>query len=213
MKRLLIANIVLISAGLAGPFASVFAAGEISTNAASNMPDGAAAKNGDVAELERLIAGRKITELRKTLNGSFGASLSYFPEQMIYYAALFQQNAIWRVVKTQNDARAEAIYSDFAKMSVTLADAEIRRIKLEAEKAYADRQIAVQQERANRLQADLDIAHAQQGQVTNYQQEQQNAVRELRTEQAAAQAQLRALQLRVQELQKQADGDFPVPAK
>ncbi|BAO89359.1 DUF2968 domain-containing protein [Caballeronia cordobensis] len=213
MKRLLIANIVLISAGLAGPFASVFAAGEISTNAASNMPDGAAAKNGDVAELERLIAGRKITELRKTLNGSFGASLSYFPEQMIYYAALFQQNAIWRVVKTQNDARAEAIYSDFAKMSVTLADAEIRRIKLEAEKAYADRQIAVQQERANRLQADLDIARAQQGQVTNYQQEQQNAVRELRTEQAAAQAQLRALQLRVQELQKQADGDFPVPAK
>ena len=213
MKRLLIANIVLISAGLAGPFASVFAAGEISTNAASNMPDGAAAKNGDVAELERLITGRKITELRKTLNGSFGASLSYFPEQMIYYAALFQQNAIWRVVKTQNDARAEAIYSDFAKMSVTLADAEIRRIKLEAEKAYADRQIAVQQERANRLQADLDIARAQQGQVTNYQQEQQNAVRELRTEQAAAQAQLRALQLRVQELQKQADGDFPVPAK
>ncbi|AET91639.1 putative signal peptide protein [Burkholderia sp. YI23] len=213
MKRLLIANIVLISAGLAGPFASVFAAGEISTNAASTTPDGAAAKNGDVAELERLIAGRKITELRKTLNGSFGASLSYFPEQMIYYAALFQQNAIWRVVKTQNDARAEAIYSDFAKMSVTLADAEIRRIKLEAEKAYADRQIAVQQERANRLQADLDIARAQQGQVTNYQQEQQNAVRELRTEQAAAQAQLRALQLRVQELQKQADGDFPVPAK
>ncbi|AQH01624.1 hypothetical protein A9R05_22790 [Burkholderia sp. KK1] len=202
MKRLLIANIVLISAGLAGPFVSVFAAGEISTNAAPNMPDGAAAKNGDVAELERLIAGRKITELRKTLNGSFGASLSYFPEQMIYYAALFQQNAIWRVVKTQNDARAEAIYSDFAKMSVTLADAEIRRIKLEAEKAYADRQIAVQQERANRLQADLDIARAQQGQVTSYQQEQQNAVRELRTEQAAAQAQLRALQLRVQELQK-----------
>ncbi|MCE4544775.1 MULTISPECIES: DUF2968 domain-containing protein [unclassified Caballeronia] len=177
------------------------------------MPDGAAAKNGDVAELERLIAGRKVTELRKTLNGSFGANLSYFPEQMIYYAALFQQNAIWRVVKTQNDVRAEAIYSDFAKMSVTLADAEIRRIKLEAEKAYADRQIAVQQERANRLQADLDIARAQQGQVTNYQQEQQNAVRELRTEQAAAQAQLRALQLRVQELQKQADGDFPVPAK
>ena len=98
-------------------------------------------------------------------------------------------------------------------MSVTLADAEIRRIKLEAEKAYADRQIAVQQERANRLQADLDIARAQQGQVTNYQQEQQNAVRELRTEQAAAQAQLRALQLRVQELQKQADGDLPAPAK
>ncbi|SAK80834.1 signal peptide protein [Caballeronia catudaia] len=213
MKRLVIANIVLILSGLAGPLAQALAAGDMRADASSNMPEGAAAKNGDVAELEHLTAAGKITELRKSFNGSYGASLSYFPEQMTYYAALFQQSTIWRVFKTQNDGRAEAVYFDFAKTSMTLADAEIKRIKLEAEKAYADRQIAAQQERAGRLQADLDIARAQQGQVTSYQQEQQNAVRELRTEQAAAQAQLRALQLRVQELQKQADGDLPAPAR
>jgi hypothetical protein len=184
--------------------------------AAIDSPDDAQAANGDVAELESLTRDGKITVLRKTFNGSYGASLSFYAESMIYYVALFQQDKIWRVFKTQNDARADAVYADFTKSSATLADTEIRRVKLEAEKAYADRQIAVQQDRANRLQADIDIAHAQQSQVVTHQLEQQEAVRSLRTEQAAAQAQLKALQQRVQDLQRQADGDLsgtaPVPA-
>jgi hypothetical protein len=75
---------------------------------------------------------------------------------------LSQQSKVWRVYKTQNDSRAEAVYADFVKSTATLADTEIRRIKFDGEKAYADKQIAAQTDRANRLQADLDIAHAQQ---------------------------------------------------
>ncbi|SAL71270.1 signal peptide protein [Caballeronia peredens] len=213
MKRRAIAEIALIAAALLAPLVQAEAAGDTRAAPPSVRPDDSAAANGDVAEFEALIAAGKITDMRKTLNGSYGAMLSYYPEMMIYYVALFQQNKFWRVFKTQNDVRAEAVYADFSKSTVTLADAEIRRIKLEAETAFADRQIAAQQERANRLQADLDVARSQQGQVAAYQQEQQNAIRELRTGQAAAQAQLRALQLRVQELQKQADGDLPSPAK
>ncbi|MDR5746904.1 DUF2968 domain-containing protein [Caballeronia sp. LZ029] len=208
MKRLVIAEIALIAASLFMPLPWACAAGDMRAGSST-----AVTTNGDVAELETLITAGKIVELRRTSNGSYGASLSYYAEQMTYYVALFQQNNIWRVFKAQNDGRADAVYSDFAKTSTTLADAEIKRIKLEAEKAYADRQIAVQQERANRLQTDLDIARAQQSQVTTHQLEQQNAIRELRTEQAAAQAQLRALQTRVQELQKQSDGDLPAPVK
>ncbi|SAK61366.1 DUF2968 domain-containing protein [Caballeronia ptereochthonis] len=214
MKRLVIAQIALSAAILLAALTPASAAGDTRPEQSANGPENpGAATNGDVAELEALISAGKITELRRTLNGSYGATLSYYPEIMIYYVALFQQNKFWRVFKTQNDVRAEAVYSDFSKSTATLADAEIRRIRLEAETAYADRQIAAQQARANRLQADLDIAHAQQSQVADHQQEQQNAIRELRTEQAAAQAQLRALQLRVQALQKQADGDLPVPSK
>jgi septation ring formation regulator EzrA len=94
-----------------------------------------------------------------------------------------------------------------------LSDTEIRRIKLEAEKSYADRLIATQQNRASRLQADLEVARAQQSQVADRQQQQQEAIRALRSEQAAAQAQLRALQARVQDLQKQQEGDLPTPSK
>ncbi|WP_250473521.1 DUF2968 domain-containing protein [Caballeronia sp. GAFFF1] len=132
---------------------------------------------------------------------------------MTYYAALFQIDKIWRVLKTQNEARAESVFSDFAKSSVTLADSEIRRIKLEAETAYLQRQIAAQQERANRLPADLDVAQAQQSEAASHQQAEQDAIRRLRTEQAAARAQLHTLQLRVQGLQKQADGDLPAAGK
>ncbi|HEX8828115.1 MAG TPA: DUF2968 domain-containing protein [Xanthobacteraceae bacterium] len=213
MKRRLIAEIVLIATSLLCPLMQASAAGDLPVAQPPNIVDSTGARNGDIAELEGLIAAGRITQLRKTFNGSYGASLSYYGEQMIYYVALFQQNKFWRVFKTQNDVRAEAVYSDFVKSSVSLADAEIKRIKLEAETAYADKQIAAQQDRASRLQADLDIAHAQQSQVANHQQEQQNAIRDLRTEQAAAQAQLRALQLRVQELQKQSDGDLPAPGK
>ncbi|SAK78668.1 signal peptide protein [Caballeronia hypogeia] len=215
MKRLVIAKIVLIAAGLPSLLiAPCFAAGDLPRDPASNISDSpGSSTNGDVAELETLISAGKISELRKTYNGSYGASLSYYAEQMIYYVALFQQSKFWRVFKTQNDGRAEAVYADFSKTSGTLGDAEIRRIKLEAERAYADKQIAAQQDRASRLQADLDIARTQQTQVTTYQLEQQNAIRELRNEQAAAQTQLRALQLRVLELQKQADGDLPAPGK
>lgn len=213
MKRRLIAEIVLMAASMLCPLMQASAAADSPVAQPPNIADSTGATNGDIAELEGLSAAGRITPLRKTFNGSYGASLSYYGEQMIYYVALFQQNKFWRVFKTQNDVRAEAVYSDFVKSSVSLADAEIKRIKLEAETAYADKQIAAQQDRATRLQADLDIAHAQQSQVANHQQEQQNAIRELRTEQAAAQAQLRALQLRVLELQKQSDGDLPAPGK
>ncbi|BAN24919.1 DUF2968 domain-containing protein [Caballeronia insecticola] len=218
MKRHSIAEIALIAAAVLAPLTQARAAGDSRAASPSPSPpivkpDDSAAGNGDVAELEALIAAGKITEMRRTLNGSYGATLSYYPEMMLYYVALFQQSKFWRVSKTQNDVRAEAVYADFSKSTVTLADAEIRRVKLEAEMAYAEKQIAAQQDRANRLQADLDVARTQQGQVASYQQEQQNAIRELRTGQAAAQAQLRALQLRVQELQKQTDSDVPSPAK
>ncbi|MDR5856874.1 DUF2968 domain-containing protein [Caballeronia sp. LZ062] len=188
-------------------------ASQAQSGRASDSPDNAASANGDIAELEALTRDGKITTLRKAVNGSYGASLAYYREQVTYYAALFQVDKSWRVVKTQNEARAESVFADFAKTSVSLADAEIRRIKLEAETAYAQRLIAAQQARASRLQADLNVAHAQQSEVANHQQAEQDAIRQLRTEQAAAQAQLRALQLRVQELQKQADGDLPASGK
>jgi chromosome segregation ATPase len=214
MKTLAITRSALILVACIGvsPCAPAAGDGVASQPAIIDIPDEGPPANGDVAELESLTRDGKIVVLRKTYNGSYGASLSYYAESMIYYAALFQQSKVWRVYKTQNDSRAEAVYADFVKSSATLADTEIRRIKLEGEKAYADKQIAAQTDRANRLQADLDIAHAQQGQVASHQLEQQEAIRSLRTEQAAAQAQLRALQQRVQDLQRQSDSDLPTPS-
>lgn len=213
MKRVPVSKVALIAGWCVLSISVRAAPGEAQSARVPDTPDNALSANGDVAELEALTRDGKIITLRKTVNGSYGASLAYYREQMTYYAALFQLDKVWRVLKTQNEARAESVYSDFAKSSATLADAEIRRINLEAQTPYAQRQIAAQQERANRLQADLDVARAQQSEVASHQQGSQDAIRQLRTEQAAAQAQLRALQLRVLELQKQADGDLPATGK
>jgi hypothetical protein len=176
------------------------------TNGAADEPQ--VQGNGNITELQQMIRDGKVVEMRTTYNGSYGASLLFYPDQMLYYVALFQQKKFWRVIKTQTDTRAEAVYADFAKTTAQLADSEIRREKLQAENAFADRLIALQQQRANRLQADVDVARAQQSQVVDRQAQQQEAIRTLRAQQDAAQAELRALQTKVQDLQRQTDGDL-----
>lgn len=166
------------------------------TNGAADEPqapgNGTDGSNGSITELQQMIRDGKVVEMRTTYNGSYGASMLFYPDQMTYYIALFQQKKFWRVIKTQTDTRAEAVYADFAKSTAQLADSEIRREKLQAENAFADRLIALQQNRANRLQADVDVARAQQSQVADRQAQQQDAIVTLRAQQDAAQAQLRA---------------------
>lgn len=176
------------------------------TNGAADEPQ--TPGNGSITELQQMIRDGKVIEMRTTYNGSYGASMLFYPDQMMYYVALFQQKKFWRVIKTQTDTRAESVYSDFAKNTALLADSEIRREKLQAENAFAARLIALQQSRANRLQADVDVARAQQSQVVDRQAQQRDAIVALRAQQDAAQAQLRALQAKVQDLQRQADGDL-----
>jgi len=164
---------------------------------------------GNVAELQQMIRGSDLKELRTTYNGSYGASMLFYPQEMTYYVALFQQKTFWRVIKTGDETRAEMIYKDFARQTVQLSDIEIRRTRLEAQKAFTDRIIALSQDRANRLQADLTVARQQQNIVDNQQQQTRAEATALAQQKSAAQAQLRDAQRQVQELQRQLDSGLP----
>lgn len=179
--------------------------------AASNA-DGGNDAQGDVAELMQMIHDSKLVELRTTYNGSYGASLFFYPDEMTYYVALFQDKHFWRVIKSQDDVRAEAIYAGFVRQTSQLAEIEIHRTQLQAQKAFLDRVIALSADRAKRLQADLDVARAQQAQVNDHQRLVQGEAVTLRAEQDRAQAQLRELQRQVQQLQRQTEAGLP-PAK
>ncbi|GAB2881057.1 DUF2968 domain-containing protein [Paraburkholderia jirisanensis] len=165
--------------------------------------------SGNVAELQQMIHGPDLTEMRTTYNGSYGASLLFYGKEMTYYVALFQQKNFWRVVKTQDDQRADLIYKDFVRQTAQLSDVEIRRTKLEAQKRFTDRMIAVSQDRANRLQADLTVAHQQQVIVNNQQQQTRAETTALQQQKSEAQEQLRAAQRQVRELQRQLDSGLP----
>jgi Protein of unknown function (DUF2968) len=167
---------------------------------------------GNVAELQQMIRGSDLKELRTTYNGSYGASMLFYPKEMTYYVALFQQKTFWRVIKTEDDTRAELIYKDFVRQTLQLSDIEIRRTRLEAQKAFTDRMIALSQDRANRLQADLDVAHQQQNIVNSQQQQTRAEATALAQQKTAAQAQLREAQRQVQELQRQLDSGLPTTA-
>ena len=164
---------------------------------------------GNVAELQQMIRGSDLKELRTTYNGSYGASMLFYPQEMTYYVALFQQKTFWRVIKTEDETRAEMIYKDFARQTMQLSDIEIRRTRLEAQKAFTERMIALSQDRANRLQADLAVAHQQQTIVNNEQQQTRAEATALAQQKSAAQAQLRDAQRQVQELQRQLDSGLP----
>jgi hypothetical protein len=165
---------------------------------------------GNVAELQQMIHGPDLTEMRTTYNGSYGASLLFYGKEMTYYVALFQQKNFWRVIKTQDDQRAEMIYRDFVRQTQQLSDVEIRRTKLEAQKAFTERLIALSQDRANRLQADLMIARQQQAIVSNQQQQNRAEATALQQQKVQAQAQLRDAQRQVRDLQRQLDSGLPL---
>jgi Protein of unknown function (DUF2968) len=167
--------------------------------------------HGNVAELMQMIHDSQLTELRTTYNGSYGASLFFYPQEMTYYVALFQDKHFWRVIKSQDDARAEAIYADFAQQTAQLAEVEIRRTQLQAQKAFVENVIALSEDRARRLQADLDVARTQQAKVNDYQRQTQTEAIGLRVEKEKAQAQLRQLQNEVLQLQRQNESGLPAP--
>lgn len=164
---------------------------------------------GIVAELTQMIHDAKLSELRTTYNGSYGASLFFYPQQVTYYVALFQDKHFWRVIKSENVERAEAIYADFAQQTAQLADVEIRRVRLQAQKAYIEDIIAISQDHADRLQADLDVARTQQAEVNDHQRQMLGEALTLHAEKEKAQAQLRQVQSEITELQRQSEVGLP----
>ncbi|CAN7387338.1 DUF2968 domain-containing protein [Trinickia sp. LjRoot230] len=164
---------------------------------------------GNVAELQRLVQDNELAELRTSYNGTYGASLLLHSQELTYYVALFQQKNFWRVIKTQDEARAEAIYTEFVRKSAQFADVELRRTKLTAQKAYTEHLIALAQARADRLQADIDVASQQQALVAGRQKQARDETLALDAQKHNAQEQLRAMRRQVQVLQRQADQGLP----
>jgi hypothetical protein len=164
---------------------------------------------GNVAQLMQLLRAGQLNEFRTTYNGTYGASLFFHAQEMTYFIALFQDKHFWRVIRSQDRSRAEAIYGAFSKQTEQLSEIEVRRTELLAQNAFLDRIIALQNDRAKRLQADLDIAHAQQEQVSEQQRQVRGEAAALQAEKDQAQAKLNELQREVQRLQKQNDIDLP----
>ncbi|HEY3598868.1 MAG TPA: DUF2968 domain-containing protein [Paraburkholderia sp.] len=208
------ANEVAASAAAVPPVLPAVGAALAQPDGAARRPnatfEAAAGAQGDVAELMRSIQDATLTELRTTYNGGYGAALFFRMQDLTYYVALFQDKHFWRVIKSQDEGRADEIYANFAQQTSQLADVEIRRTKLLAQTAFIERVIGLSENRAKRLQADLDVARSQQAKVTEYQRQIHGETLTLRDEKEKAQLQLRELQQQVLQLQRQTEAGLPV---
>jgi hypothetical protein len=156
-----------------------------------------------VSELQHLIQSHQVTELRTTYNGSYGASLLFKADDLVYYVALFQDKNFWRVLKTRSDSNAEATYRAFAGQSSDLAAVDIQRIKLQAENARSDRLLSQRSTELTALQADQALRQQQEQQVAARQQQSREQTQALEDQQKDVRQQLRDLQRQIATLQAQ----------
>ncbi|RDU97362.1 DUF2968 domain-containing protein [Trinickia dinghuensis] len=197
------------SAPVSTPVASSESTPTSTAMASASTADEAADSQGDVVQLQRLMHDNELSELRTAYNGTYGASLLLHGKDMTYYAVLFQQKNFWRVIKTTNEDYAESVYADFVRRSSQLADVEIKRTVLAAQKVYTEAQLAKAQARADRLQADLDVARKQQALVATRQKEARDEAASLQTQKVAAQEQLDAMQQQIHLLQRETEQGLP----
>jgi hypothetical protein len=173
------------------------------------QPSAESSTGGNVAELKRRIAAKQLAELRTVYNGSYGASLLIANDAPTYYVALFERKNFWRVIKTDSDVRAEAVFADFARQTSDLASTEIQSMKLAAERSGAEQLIALNRDRAAQIQADLAVQQQQQQEVSERQRVAQTQAVTLEAENAKAQSQLDDLRRQLADLQRQADAGLP----
>ncbi|PLZ01167.1 hypothetical protein CY652_17740 [Burkholderia sp. WAC0059] len=208
LRRSLPGAAVLLLLQYGGPvLAADGPAGPVASAAAVAAPAGNV--SGDVEQLLQLLHDHQLAELRTTYNGSYGASLFFYAPEMTYYVALFQHRHFWRVVRSQDDTRANAIYANFVSQTEQLASIEIQRTQLQAQKAQIELGIAWAGVQARRLQADLDVARAQQAQVAERQRQLRGETAGLGVEAAQARARLRDLQRQVLDLQRATEAGLP----
>lgn len=174
-----------------------------STPVTPPAPPPAARPASTVSELQSLIQNRQVSELRTAYNGTYGASLLFKPDDLTYYVALFQQKDFWRVIKTKSDKQAEATYRAFVAQSAELAEVDIKRIKMQAENAHAEKLLASRSAELSALQADRTVRLQQEEQVAARQQQSREEATALAGQQKDVRQQLRDLQRQIDALQAQ----------
>ncbi|AVJ28929.1 DUF2968 domain-containing protein [Achromobacter spanius] len=174
-----------------------------STPVTPPAPPPAARPASTVSELQGLIQNRQVSELRTAYNGTYGASLLFKPDDLTYYVALFQQKDFWRVLKTKSDKQAEATYRAFVTQSAELAEVDIKRIKMQAENAHAEKLLASRSAELSALQADRTVRLQQEEQVAARQQQSREEATALAGQQKDVRQQLRDLQRQIDALQAQ----------
>ncbi len=147
-----------------------------------------------LAEVEWLVQQGSLSTFRTFQSFGYSASLMFYPRELIYYAVLYHEGAVWRVLKAGDIDAAEPAFRHFVEQAMRLADAEMRRAHLEAQNEQFSRLIAESEAQIERVRVDLHRGGEQDQEVALKQQEVRKALAQLDGRRVAAQTQLNKLQ-------------------
>ncbi|CAJ0807137.1 MULTISPECIES: DUF2968 domain-containing protein [Ralstonia] len=171
-----------------------------------------AASAGTVAELQQLLAQKRLTELRTTYNGDYGTSLLLVNEDTTAYVALSYRKELWRVYKFASVAPAEGAYDTLARQTRAWAEDDLRRAITAGQKAQLEREAQAAEQRAASLSQEVRIMQAQRQKMLEEQQTVRQQTQALDVERRAYKAQVDSLQQQIRLLEKQLNDPNWTPA-
>ncbi|SAK52936.1 DUF2968 domain-containing protein [Caballeronia ptereochthonis] len=177
--------------------------------ASSIRPGTQALQAAQIAEVEWLVQQSALATFRAFQSFAFSASLLFHPRELIYYAVLNHEGAVWRVLKAGDIDAAEPAFRHFVEQAMRLADAEMRRVHLEAQNEQFARLIADSEAQIERVRVDLQRGSAQDQEVALKQQEVRKELAQLEGRRVAAQVQLNKLQRQLRQLDATANDNVP----
>ncbi|VXB84978.1 conserved hypothetical protein [Burkholderia sp. 8Y] len=153
-----------------------------------------------IAEVEWLIQQSSLAVFRTFQSFAYSASLLFYPRDLTYYAVLYHEDAVWRVLKAGDIDAAEPAFRHFVEQAGRLAEAELRRAHLQAQNEQFARLIAESEAQVERSRVDLQRGSMQDQEVALRQQEVRKDLAQLEARRVAAQAQLNKLQRQMHQL-------------
>jgi hypothetical protein len=172
--------------------------------APADVPTGPAQISGATAdELRRLVDEHALSELRRTANGSYAASLLFDADHLVYYVVLSHNAEYWRVIKSDVVADAERVYRTFAQQTEQLAQTDIDTVRLEAGRKYGEKLLNLNQQRLAKLQEDAQHRQQQATQVAAMQQQAKAQATALSSDLRSTRSQLEQVQQNIRTLEAQ----------
>ncbi|WP_409518726.1 DUF2968 domain-containing protein [Paraburkholderia sp. LEh10] len=163
-------------------------------------PSGRSVQLADAAEVERMVNEAEFTAFHVFRTFDYSVSLLFYPKELKYYVALFQEGTVWRALLTSDMNTAKQLFHHMQEQAIRLADTETRRLQLEAQNEQLKRMIAESEAHAERLRRGLQRTAAQDQSMTAKQHQLRKEVAQLEAQRTAAQAQLNKMHRQLHQL-------------
>jgi hypothetical protein len=162
-----------------------------------------------ITEVEWLVQQAALSTFRTFQSFAYSASLLFHPRELTYYAVMYHEGDVWRVLKAHDLDAAEPAFRHFVEQAMRLADAEMRRAYIEAQTEQSSRLIAESESQIERARIELQRGSAQDQKVALQQREIRKELAQLEARRVASQAQLNKLQRELHQLKATAGESVP----